>query len=434
MPLLRPGDSFSGVYSRQNVEVLRNYASGGQAEIYVARWDGREYALKWYKPIYRKADQELRSRLRMLIQRGAPSSYFLWPEELVERGDEFGYLMPLARADYQPLSFLLSGRLPHYYSAAINAGLLLAENMRLLHAGGGLCYRDISDGNVLYRPDDGDIRIIDNDNVSVDGTPARMLGTASYMPPEVVLRKVAASKYSDLHALAVLLFRLLVRHHPLLGSFQDDDSFIGVGEDERDRVLYGERPLFIFDPDDVRNRPDPQQDRVALLLWPGLPAFIKRTFIKVFTVGLKNAAQGRVQNTTWMQDLARLRDRMFPCPGCGAQVFYDEERMMAEGRLANCWQCGVNPASPPRLRAGSHIVVLGDGARLYPHHLHGAMGFQLAAPAGEVRDGTLRNLSDTAWAVTLCSGGSERIEPGGGCRVANLGRINFGRTMGDVER
>ena len=54
------------------------------------------------------------------------------------------------------------------FRALTTAGLELAHSFMLLHAR-GLCYRDISFGNVLFDPDTGSILICDNDNVATDG-------------------------------------------------------------------------------------------------------------------------------------------------------------------------------------------------------------------------------------------------------------------------
>jgi eukaryotic-like serine/threonine-protein kinase len=433
MPLLNPGNSFDGHYSGKKVEILGSFSSGGQAELFAARWEGRtDWLVKWYKPHYRRADPDLRQRLPELIQRGAPSHYFCWPEEIVERGDEFGYVMPRAASQYQPLSFMLSGESAHSFRSAITAGLLLVHNLRLLHTE-GLCYRDISDGNVLYEAASGDIRIIDNDNVSVDTTPGVMCGTGPYMPPEVVLGETGSSSLSDRHALAVLLFRLLALRHPLLGKFQDEPMFVGMQEHERERILFGKLALFTFDPNDTRNAPDPEQDGAGIVLWNALPGFIRYRFTRALTEGLRNPS-GRVLGTEWKQDLARLADLLFHCPSCEAELFYDEERLRTEGKLAACWYCGALPSKPPVLRINGCLTVLGDEAHLYPHRIQGvAIKTALPQPAGEVRKGRLQNRTTEVWSAALRSGSSVTLGPGESCPVSELARIDFGKAAADVE-
>ena len=59
----------------------------------------------------------------------------------------------------------------------------LADCFLQLHAQ-GLCYRDISLGNVFFDPRTGRPLVCDNDNVGVDGRDqARVLGTSRFMAP-----------------------------------------------------------------------------------------------------------------------------------------------------------------------------------------------------------------------------------------------------------
>jgi DNA-binding helix-hairpin-helix protein with protein kinase domain len=435
MALLRPGQTFpASFYSRQRVEVigpLESGASGAQAELFAASWNGGLYALKWYHPWYRSKDTNLRERLSMLIERGTPSAYFCWPEDLVEGDQGLGYLMPKAPPAFTKLAFLLGGSVSSTYRSALTGGLLFADNMRTLHTA-GLCYRDISAGNLLYHSASGDIRIVDNDNVSPDNTVGPMKGTPEYMPPEVVMGQAYASSFSDLHAFAVLLFQLLVRQHPLLGSFQDEPMFIGMDEEKRNRILMAEKARFIFDPHDCGNAPDPEVDGRAIRLWDALPTFIRKTFTVAFTKGLKDPVNGRIRETKWIQDLARMADLLFLCPACKTELFYDPERIQAEGKLGPCWHCGVRPGNPPVLNIKGYVVALGEGSLLYPHRLRGTISIPFAAAAGEVSGGALRNRTGYKWWVALLTGESGFLDPGESLPVSDLARISFGEMFGEV--
>ena len=60
---------------------------GGQGEVYLVECEGSEYALKIYK--YR-VSADFRYNLKNNIAKGAPSSEFLWPIELLDFDDVTG--------------------------------------------------------------------------------------------------------------------------------------------------------------------------------------------------------------------------------------------------------------------------------------------------------------------------------------------------------
>src|SRR5581483_632859 len=158
-----------------------------------------------------------------LVKQGPPNDRFLWPIELAETGEPatvpgFGYVMPLREARYRGIIDLMKRRVEPSFRALATAGLELAHSYLQLHAR-GLCYRDISFGNVFFDPESGEVLICDNDNVAVDGqASAGVLGTPRFMAPEVVRGEALPSTQTDLFSLAVLLFYLFMVHHPLEGA------------------------------------------------------------------------------------------------------------------------------------------------------------------------------------------------------------------------
>lgn len=104
------------------------------------------------------------------------------------------------------------------FRALATAGFELADGFFQLHAK-GLCYRDISFGNVFFHPETGRVAICDNDNVSVDGAgTSGVLGTPRFMAPEIVRGEAEPSTQTDLFSLSVLLFHIFMVHHPLEGK------------------------------------------------------------------------------------------------------------------------------------------------------------------------------------------------------------------------
>jgi serine/threonine protein kinase len=94
--------------------------------------------------------------------------------------------MQLRPERYKGIVDLMKRRIEPTFRALATAGIELAHSFLALHAK-GLCYRDISFGNVFFDPDTGDVLICDNDNVTVDGSATSgVLGTPRFMAPEVV--------------------------------------------------------------------------------------------------------------------------------------------------------------------------------------------------------------------------------------------------------
>lgn len=181
--------------------------------------------------------------------------------------------MPLRPPGYIGAHEHVGGLVDISLQAVMRSSFFLAEAFHDLHLR-GLCYKDISLMNLFLEPSSGRILICDNDNVAIDGRdPGSVLGTPGFMAPEVLLRQARPGANSDLFSLAVLIFRLLTRHDPLLGTME---LAIRCLDEPARRRLYGEDPVFIFDPRDARNRPDPEAHPAALVTWPIYPAPCRR--------------------------------------------------------------------------------------------------------------------------------------------------------------
>jgi hypothetical protein len=87
------------------------------------------------------------------------------------------------------------------------------------------------------------------------------------------------------------------------------------------KKLYGTEPLFIFDPNDDANAPDPQYHRNALAFWTVYPRFLRDLFTKAFTEGITDPQHGRVRESNWRTVMVRLRDSIIYCTHCNAENF-----------------------------------------------------------------------------------------------------------------
>lgn len=435
--LLAPGDTVRTVSSGENCQVEDMLGAGGQGEVYRCRIQGSDLALKWYYP--HTATIEQRTALEELIKSGAPDARFLWPIELATAAGKpgFGYLMPLREERYRGISDLLVRRVTPTFMSLATAGIHLADGFLQLH-GRGLCYRDISQGNIFFDPQNGDILICDNDNVGLASQPGGVIGTPRFMAPEVVRGEKLPSAQTDLFSLAVLLFLMLVNHHPLDGRKEAEIHCFDLKAMTR---LYGEEPIFIFDPVDQSNRPVPGYHDNALAYWPIYPKFLQERFIQSFTDGIRQTGKGRVRESEWRSVMSRLRDSIVYCASCGAQNFYDGEALQAAGGVSRaCWHCQLPVQLPPRIKIGKSVVILNHDSKLYRHHVEEKAPFEFTDPVAEMtrhpsdpnRLG-LRNLSGHRWAATIAGGSMRDVEPGRSVTLAPGTVIHFGASSGEIR-
>lgn len=410
--------------------------AGGQGEVYLVTVDGVQRALKWYYP--QTASVEQLQTLERLVQAGPPDGRFLWPEDLLidESGTTFGYMMPLRPERFKGIADLMARTVSSPLLNLVTACVNLSDAFLKLHAL-GWCYRDISQGNMFFDPDNGDILICDNDNVGVNESPTTILGTPKFMAPEVVRGEARPSTQTDLFSLAVMHFFVLMNHHPLDGLKEYKIHCFDRPAMER---LYGREPVFIFDPYDDSNAPVPGYQDNAIAFWAVYPTFLKDLFTKAFTTGLRDPVNGRVRESEWRTELSRVRDSIFYC-NCGAENFFDLERLRREGGLtASCWSCKAPLRMPPRMRLGNTVVMLNPSSKLYPHHLEGSRNaVDFSKPFAEVtRHPTdpsllgLKNLSDQAWTATI-DGAMREVAPARSVALSNGTRIHFGRAEGEVR-
>jgi len=415
--------------------------SGTQGEVYHATVDGQAVALKWYFPQMATAGQ--RVILEDLISVPPPDDTFLWPLGLAEadgvRG--FGYLMPLRPPRYKGIEDLMMCRVSPSFRALATAGFNLSNSFLNLHAR-GLCYRDLSFGNIFFDPATGDVLICDNDNVAVNvaGQEAGVLGTPRFMAPEIVRREARPNTDTDLFSLGVLLFYMFMIHHPLEGA---RETRIHSFDLAAMRSLYGTRPLFIFHPEDASNRPVQGEQDNPLVFWPIYPQFIRDLFVQHFTDGVDDCA-ARVRESQWRSAMVRLRDAIFYCDNCGAENFYDEAHIKATGgKTGTCWHCKHHLRLPPRMRfEDRHAVMLNRDTQLYPFHLRRGedVPYDFSEKVAEVTCHPqnpdvwgLTNLSGVPWVVSTPEGEKRAVPPGRSARLVSRTRFNFGGTEAELR-
>jgi len=411
--------------------VERFLGGGGQGEVYQARMNGNSVALKWYFP--HNATPQQQKIIKKLITIGPPDDRFLWPMDIMKADNVsgYGYVMLLRPPAYKSIVDLMKGRIDPTFSALATAGYQLADSFLKIHSK-GLCYRDISFGNVFFDPANGNVLICDNDNVAVNGqSQSGVLGTPRFMAPEIVRGEKPPSSATDLFSLSVLLFYMFVLHHPLEGAKEASIRCMDVPAMNQ---LYGSDPIFIYDPNDVSNRPVPGYQDNAIKIWPILPEFLKAKFTQAFTKGLNDhTANYRVKESEWRVTMLQLRDSIFYCAHCGAENFYDD------GKQNNCWKCKEQLQIPVRLHVGHNDIMLNFNTKLYPHHVNKDKPNDFSEPVAEMVQHPskpniwgLKNIGNEKWVCTYTSGEVNDVEPGRSVSIVNGMRISFGNQNGEI--
>lgn len=403
--------------------------AGTQGEVWRAAVDGNAVAIKIYHR--GNATRAQRELIERLITKGSPARSFLWPTTLVEdKGNgTFGYIMELREARFRSVDDFMARRVDAGFRALLSACLQLVNAFLDLHAK-GLCYRDISFGNVFVDPHTGDVRICDNDNVDIPGGVSGVLGTPRFMAPEIVRRESSPSDQTDRYSLAVLMFYLLFGGHPLDGAREAQIKCLDIPALEK---LYGREPLYIWDANDNSNRPVPEIHKNPIAFRTMYPQRLLEMFDRSFTEGLRFPTK-RVRESEWRNVLMRVLDGLQHCE-CGAENFYDPQ-LTGHAGVRACWHCKRVLAPPIRIRIGDREVALEDGISIRRYHLshvHDATGVALVVkhPSTHGLLG-LKNISDEAWSATRPDGTVFDVGPGRAAPVIDGNKVNFGVTVGEI--
>ncbi|MCI8398809.1 MAG: serine/threonine protein kinase [Oscillibacter sp.] len=336
---------------------------GGMKYTYFA--PDKSYVVQFFNDPMVGLDPNTRKRLDAIIGRynptrpesegGAPgnsaaiatyfSGKFCWPTAIV-RAPEFGIVCPAYPSNFffteeastvLPLKgkdkrsrWFTSFRNRQYleleelgdFRAMLQMSISLARSIRRMHQA-GLAHSDLSCNNVLIDPKSGSCVVIDIDSLVVPGLfPPEVVGTHGYIAPEVMEsltlppgdpnRKLPSS-YTDLHALAVLLYEYLLLRHPLEGP----KIYSPSSPEEDDFLAFGPKATFIENPHDTSNRP-PDLPMTIHDLGP----YLEKLFLRAFVDGLHHPDE-RPTAMEWEKGLVKTWDLLHPCenPECAAGWF-----------------------------------------------------------------------------------------------------------------
>jgi serine/threonine protein kinase len=448
-----------------NVE--KELGSGTQGKVYsLISSDNSSLALKWYFPSM--ATNEQYNILESLIQKESPSNRFLWPLALVKtpKKEGFGYIMSMKDSRFKSFSLWLSRKIDPSFKVLLTACFELVQSFHLLHSK-GLCYQDLSLNNIYFDPENGEIRIGDTDNIVINGEDkGNVIGTPKFMAPEIIIGKALPNTQTDLYSLAIILFYILFLNHPLEGKLESSIKSLDLPSMSK---LYGFKPLFIFDPSDDSNYPDPAFHTNAIIFWNIYPDFVKRIFVRAFTNGIKDPMHGRVRETEWQIALLSLRDSICYCKQCGSENFFvtdssvfkklsipvqlggsncnfeDPGRNSAVEEVQShsvCWnpKCKTTNTHVLNIRIDNRLfVALNHDTKLFLHHIDPDHKYDFSSAVAEVsrhptepRVWGLKNLSTYPWKVSKINGDVIEVCLNQSFSLVPGTQIDFGKSKGIV--
>ena len=419
-------------------KVLSVIGSGGQGIVYLVRFNGQKWALKWYDINKMAKPAAFRKNLQNNINDGPPSNKFLWPKYLTKEAEDgtFGYIMELKPDGFDSFVDILNtykleidpltGRA---VKRPVKFNTLSAMVTCVIRA--GKSYQDLNDGGFFINVNTGAVLVCDCDNIAPDGSNFGIGGKPGYMAPEIVRGIAQPNVQTDKYSLAVVLFKLLFRGDPMEGEKVVRDVCLTESSELKH---YGQNAVFVYDPNDDSNRPVRGIHDNIIKFWRIYPDYIKDAFIRSFTTGITDPSKRIIENE-WQKLFIRLRSEIIQC-GCGRTNFSSMFIHQNE-KTFKCPKCGME------------FVTIGFSNRDYRTPLYLGCKFyaceiipesdDFSAVAGELVENKLKpgvlgikNCSDRQWKAKMPDGVFYDIAPGKGFPVWQGLEIDFGEVKAHI--
>ena len=364
--LFKKGEVFT--IDDEPAKIIDLLGEGGQGEVYLVEYQGKQLAFKYYKEI---PSDGFRSNLKNNAKMGSPATTFLWPTKVIEFDDNtLGYLMDLRPKNYVSFVSYLTGKNKFKNKRILlNWCIELVKSFKLLHER-GYSYQDLNDGSFFLDPETGNLLICDNDNVTANKRSLGVLGKMRYMAPEIVRgdkdkstgERQMPDTHSDRFSLAIILFLALCLGNPFEGECLK--KYVIVDE-KAEYEMFGGHPVYIYNEDDVSNRPIRGYHTAVLNKYPFLPSYIKLAFHKTFVDGLKDRENGRTTELEWLKYLCKFRDELITC-NCGNEYIYGFNESHQNDK---CPFCKKETRRFCYLHVGKNRILLEPNKLIYEIHI-----------------------------------------------------------------
>ncbi len=303
------------------VQAHKKLDEGGQGSVWTATYNCSDDYLLKVIPAPNVAIRENAENHKK--NRGKLPKDFIWPEDIVKDdsfpGNAIAYVMAKVPGNYKELQKFLWPKgnedKPEEMFASLDIQLkacaTIAKAFHNLQLQGQF-YQDLNEKNFLIDPNTGDVKIIDTDNVCDGRLDTGIFGTPGYIAPEVILRKTRPNRRSDLFSLAVILFSIMCRGNPLMGKKYRSYKFPSADED-----IFARNPVFVYDDNDMSNRPVAGMDNGVIICWPLCPPEIQQAFKRAFSQEALHNPDKRIECFEWVDILMKVRAELVYCLKCG---------------------------------------------------------------------------------------------------------------------
>lgn len=303
-----------------------------------------------------KQVHNLIDKYAQLITENAKGEYwrdfFNYPIAYAEREGRFGVIIPTFNKHFffesgrfqgkeKEIKWFVSAKLRNKFLEADQKGtwynyfqicLKIAQMVKLLHQV-GLVYSDLSYNTIIIDPPTGSSCLVAYHQLTTLNSPSH-IPSPDFVAPEYMVNRTSniitnkcciTNIETNNHALAVLIYMLLLYRHPLRGGKAHD---MDSAKDEE--LTMGAKALFIEHPTDQSNAPNinnlspielPQGD-INKLPYTICGFYLKDLFDKAFVDGLHNPMKRPVAED-WVIALSKTIDLLLPCknPCCESKWF-----------------------------------------------------------------------------------------------------------------
>ncbi len=328
----------------------RQLGGGGEALVYKVTGPEGEKAMKVYKLNRFHNWKKQYEHLLDLMNLPFIDEAFVIPQDIIyENGEvKLGFIMEFVEEHYK-IHDIMDGRVEISFEGIALAAYKLSKAIAKLHKR-GYVYLDINHGNVLISAD-GDVRLVDCDNISINSEGTGIKGTMYYIAPEILRGNIVSpTRMQENFSLACFLFQLFCSAHPYMGALEEKESLL----DRARELELLKNPVFMFDEKNTSNRPIVGVHDAPLLYYPMLPKKLKDMFYRSLCTGIEHPFK-RVSAVAYMRVFQEMYLNTFHCPFCGAQTYYQEET-----DEQYCWNC------TEKLVVGRKIAFRGRCIRLQP--------------------------------------------------------------------
>ena len=424
----KKNDSFQ--LDNRTIKILDFLGEGGQGEVYLVNDGIKDYAFKYYKYV---PTNDFKYNLKNNIDKGSPSSNFLWPIKIVEFNDNTcGYLMDVRPKNYSSfISYLTGKRKFKSTQIMLKWCIELVKSFKQLHEK-GFSYQDLNDGSFFLDENTGDLLICDNDNVTANKKNLGILGKMRYMSPEIVRGDKDASTglrqmpdvHSDRFSLAIILFLTFCLGNPFEGECLKEYVII---DEKAEFEMFGKNPIYIYNSLDASNRPIRGYHTAVINRYPLLPSYIKEAFHRTFVDGLNDRENERTTEIEWLKLLCKYRDELITC-SCGTEYIYGFNEKKAN---LKCPYCKKDTRQFCYLIVGKNRVLLEPNKYMFKFHID-KYSSEYNLPVGKV----IQNKNNPSlWGIKLnldndvlikdCEGKEKIILKNGVIPIINKLKIKF---------